>query len=295
MKTRYFAFAALAAVCVFASQAETITVAAGETVKPTKALTGEVLVKKGPGMLDLSACALKNKGLKIEEGTVRFAIEEPKGAPTTVKTRHLRWTITGTRPNVEYSGSGPQFSEFRMFLKGKPVAFPKTTKSTSPNHGAVEGADKGFDGNLKTKCYQQSPFILDFGAEVEFDAYSYATANDAIGRDPRDWVLEVGEKRKGRIYWQTAGVVRGFDAPKQRFTEAGKQFPVVLGGSFPVDYPIEVCGKGKLKLDGIGGRLENVTGCGLIEVKGGSVSFPAGGFQGSVVGGNANFEPKPLF
>ncbi len=295
MKTRYFAFAALAAVCVCASQAETIEVAAGQTVKPTKDITGDVLVKKGPGMLDLSACALKNKGLVIEEGTVRFAVEEPKGEPSTVTTRHLRWTITGTRPNAQYSGSGPQFSEFRLFHKGQPVKFPSTTISTSVNHRAKEGADKGFDGDLGTKCFQRSPFILDFGTAVTFDAYSFATANDATGRDPRDWVLEIGEKRNGRIYWRAAGVVRGFDAPTARFTEAGRKFPVVLGGSFPVDYPIEVGGKGTLKLEGIGGRLDNITGCGLVDVSGGSLTVPYGGFSGSVVGGSVTYEPKPMF
>jgi len=296
MKTRHFALAALAAVGIFAVQAETIEVPAGQTIKPTKAIVGDTLVKTGEGTLDLSGVALKNAGLIIREGTVHFAVEAPKGKQQAVKTRHLRWTITGTRPNDSFSGSGPQFSEFRLFKQGQPVAFPSTTKSTSHNHAAGEGADKGFDGDLKTKCYQHSPFVLDFGTLVEFDAYSYATANDAIGRDSRDWVLEIGEKRNGRIYWQMAGMERGFTAPTARFTEAGKLFPVVLGGSFPVDYPIEVGGKGKLILDGIGGRLEKISGSGLIQLSNSSLTLPeAGGFTGSVVGGTVTYEPTPLF
>ena len=43
MKTRNFAFAALAAFCVCVSQAETVVVAAGQTVKPTKDIIGDVL------------------------------------------------------------------------------------------------------------------------------------------------------------------------------------------------------------------------------------------------------------
>ena len=295
MKTNIILSAVLAAACVCALRAETITVAAGETVRPTKALTGGVLVKEGPGVLDLSAVALKNSGLVIREGSVRFS-SEAGGEAAAVTTRHLRWTVSATRPNAQFSGSGPQFSEFRLFYKGQPVAFPSTTVSTSVNHRAVEGADKGFDGDLRTKCFQRAPFILDFGTPVTFDAYSFATANDAIGRDPRDWVLEVGEKKNGRIYWTMAGVERGFEAPTARFAEAGKKFLVRPGGSFPLDYPIEVGGKGRLVLDGVGGRFDNLSGSGLIELRNCSIAFPPNStFTGAVIGGSVNYEPKRPF
>ena len=288
-KSAFFATAAAAAVSLSLCGG-TVFVPAGETLRPTKALPGESLVKEGPGVLDISAAPLDGKSIVIREGAVRFAVEKT-GEPKAVKTRHLRWTITGTRPNAEYSGSGPQFSEFRLFYKGEPVKFPAKTKSTSPHHSAVEGADKGFDGNLRTKCYQPTPFVLDFGTEITFDAYSYATANDAIGRDPRDWVLEIGERRNGKIVWRVAGVERGFDAPKARFTEAGKKFLTAPGGSFPLDCQIEVGGKGRLILDGVSGRLENVKGCGLVELVNSSATFPAGsGFTGSVIGGAVTFE-----
>ena len=74
-------------------------------------------------------------------------------------------------------------------------------------------------------------------------------------------------------------------------TEAGKKFPTSLGGTIPLDCEIEVCGKGRLILDGIGGRLENVKGCGLVELVNCSATFPAGsGFSGSVIGGAVTFE-----
>ena len=288
-KSAFFATAVAAAVSL-SLYGGVMSVPAGETKRPTGVLSGNVIVKEGGGVLDLSGASLEGKSIVIREGAVRFAVEKT-GEPQAVKTRHLRWTITGTRPNAEYSGSGPQFSEFRLFYKGKPVTFPVTTKSTSHNHSSVEGADKGFDGNLRTKCYQPSPFILDFGTEITFDAYSYATANDAIGRDPRDWILEIGEKRNGKIAWRVAGAERGFDAPTKRFAEAGKIFLTAPGGSFPLDCQIEVCGKGRLILDGVGGRLENVKGSGLVELVSSSATVPAGsGFTGSVIGGAVTFE-----
>lgn len=291
MKTSAFFVAAAAAAVTLSLCGGTVFVPAGETKRPTGTFSDGAVVKEGGGVLDLSAAALEGKkAIVIREGAVRFAMER-SGEPKAVKTRHLRWTITGTRPNAEYSGSGPQFSEFRLFYKGEPVKFPATTRSTSPQHSEVEGADKGFDGNLHTKCYKSAPFVLDFGTEVAFDAYSYATANDAIGRDPRDWVLEIGERRNGKIVWRVAGVERGFEAPTKRFTEAGKKFPTSLGGTIPLDCQIEVCGKGRLILDGIGGRLENVKGCGLVELVNSSATFPAGsGFTGSVIGGAVTFE-----
>lgn len=290
MKTSAFFATAAAAAVSLSLCGGTVFVPAGETKRPVGTISDGAIVKEGAGTLDLSAVALDSKSVVIREGAVRFAMER-SGEPKAVKTRHLRWTITGTRPNAEYSGSGPQFSEFRLFYKGEPVKFPATTRSTSPKHSDVEGADKGFDGNLHTKCYKSAPFVLDFGTEVAFDAYSYATANDAIGRDPRDWVLEIGDRRNGKIVWRVAGVERGFDAPKARFTEAGKKFLTAPGGSFPIDCQIEVCGKGRLILDGIGGRLENVKGSGLVELVNSSATFPAGsGFAGSVIGGAVTFE-----
>ncbi len=295
MKTRNIFSAVLLAASVGVLNAQTITVPAGETMRPTQPITGETLVKDGAGTLDLSGVPLKNKGLFIREGAVRFSAAV-KGDPVTVKTRYLRWTITGTRPNAQFSGSGPQFSEFRLFYRGKSVSFPSTTISTSHNHTAAEGADKGFDGNLRTKCYQRSPFILDFGQDVTFDAYSYATANDAIGRDPRDWTLEIGQKLNGRIVWQVMGVERGFEAPQARFTEAGKMFQLAPGGAFPVDYPIEIGGKGRLQLDGIGGLAEFLSGAGLIEISNCSLTFPPDTkFTGSVIGGAVNYQPKRPF
>lgn len=288
MKNSILLSAAFAAAVVCSLSAETITVPAGETVRPEKAITGDVLVKEGAGTLDLSGVVLKNQGLKIADGAVLFSAKRER-APTTVTARNLRWTITGTRPNAQYSGSGPQFSEFRLFFKGQPVAIPAGTTSSSVNHAAHEGVDKGFDGDLHTKCYQSAPFILHFPCEVTFDAYSFATANDAIGRDPASWTVEAGFATAAGIQWAPIGSVQGFEAPKARFAEAGKVFPVSVSDVVPAGYPVVVRAAGRLVLRGANEMLEAVSGDGLVQLEGGaSVSFGADcAFTGTVCGGGA--------
>lgn len=279
----------------FAVAGETISVPAGETVKiaPGRVFTGDVLVKEGAGTLDLTGAALKNKGLEIRQGGVVLT----GGGASMVTTRYLKWNVTETRPGKseppEYARSGSQFSEFRLFRNGKMLPRPQNATALNGRADWREGPQKGIDGDLKTKCYF-NPFIADFGEEVTFDGYSFATANDAIGRDPRSWTVEAGVADGTAINWVGIGSVTGFEAPKERFAEAGKVFPVALRDVVPVNYPVTVCGKGRLVLRGVNETLERVCGTGLVQLEDASVEFGAESqFSGSVVGGPVSFKKKP--
>ena len=151
-----------------------------------------------------------------------------------------------------------------------------------------ESPKKGIDGDLKTKCYA-NPFVADFGEEVTFDGYSFATANDAIGRDPASWTVEAGFATAAGIQWAPIGSVQGFEAPKARFAEAGKVFPVSVSDVVPAGYPVVVRAAGRLVLRGANEMLEAVSGDGLVQLEGGaSVSFGADcAFTGTVCGGGA--------
>ncbi|MGN0846567.1 MAG: hypothetical protein ACI4RA_04190 [Kiritimatiellia bacterium] len=276
---------AVAAVAV----GETIQVPAGETkkVEPGRVFTGDVLVKTGPGTLDLTGASLKNKGLEIREGAVRMV----GGGAATVTTRYLKWNVTKTRPAKagppEYANSGSQFSEFRLFRGGKMLPRPQNATALNGRAGWREGPQNGIDGDLKTKCYF-NPFIADFGEEVTFDGYSFATANDAIGRDPYAWTVEAGVADGSAVRWVGIGAVDKFEAPKERFAEAGTVFPVSLRDVVPVDYPVTVCGTGRLILANVNETLERVCGTGLIQLERASVEFaPGAAFAGSVVGDGA--------
>lgn len=276
------------------AQAETIDVPAGQSRKidPGRRFTGDVLVKTGAGELDLTGAVLSNAGLEIREGSVRLT----GGGSAVVSTRFVRFDVSKARPGKkgppEYANSGSQFSEFRLFLGGKPVPIPKEAKAIAGPVGSREGPDKGIDGNVKTKCYY-NPLVVDLDREVSFDAYSFVTANDAIARDPASWTVSAGVADGSQVLWQEVGSFSDFAAPKERFAEVGRTFPVALRDVVPVNYPVKVCGKGMLVLSGVNETLERVCGCGLIALENASVAFaPDVAFAGSVSGGDVTYNKK---
>ena len=271
-----------------------IHVPAGETmrIEPGRVFIGDVLIKTGAGTLDLTGAVLKNGGLEIREGAVGLT----GGGAAPVTTRYLKWNVVETRPGrrepPEYAGSGSQFSEFRLFRNGKMLPRPANATAVNARPGWREGPQMGIDGDLRTKCYC-NPFIADFGEEVTFDGYSFVTANDAIGRDPRSWTVEAGFADGSAISWIGIGAEKGFDAPKERFAEAGKVFSVSLRDVVPVNYPVTVCGKGRLVLRNVNETLEGVRGNGLIQLEGASVAISSDApFAGSVVGGSVVFKSR---
>lgn len=289
MKKLMVAGGALAVFACMGAAPTAISVPAGETVKVGAGcqFKGGVLVKTGAGTLDLSAAVLRNEGLEIREGAVLFA----SGGSAVVSCRYLRWNVTKTRPAKsappEYGNTGSQFSEFRLFRGGKMLPRPAHATAICASDWA-ESPKKGIDGDLKTKCYA-NPFVADFGEEVTFDGYSFATANDAIGRDPASWTVEAGFATAAGIQWAPIGSVQGFEAPKARFAEAGKVFPVSVSDVVPAGYPVVVRAAGRLVLRGANEMLEAVSGDGLVQLEGGaSVSFGADcAFTGTVCGGGA--------
>ncbi len=281
-----------AAACL--AQAETIDVQAGQTrkVEPGRRFAGDVLVKTGAGELDLTGASFANAGLEIREGSVRLT----GGGSCTVSSRFVQFKVSKTRPGKkgppEYADSGSQFSEFRLYLGGKPVPFPEGTKAIAGPVGSREGPDKGIDGNVKTKCYY-APLVIDLGREVAFDAYSFVTANDAIARDPASWTVSAGLADGSQVLWQEVGSVADFAAPKERFAEVGRLFPVSLRDVVPVNYPVKVCGKGRLVLAEVNESLERVEGDGLIVLERATVSFaPRAAFAGSVCGGDVTYQTE---
>ncbi len=270
------------------AQDETIDVPAGQTVKIPKgrAFTGGALVKTGAGTLDLTDAQLRNTGLEIREGAVHF-----DGAAHAATARYVRFTVSKTRPGKkgppEYAESGPQYAELRLYRDGKHVPMPTGAQILGgASWSDREGPAKAIDGNVETKYYGSSPLVVDLGEEVTFDGYSYVTAHDAIGRDPMDWTLDVGDETSAFV---TAGRETGFAAPTARKTEVGRIFPVRVSDVVPHDYPVTVCGAGRLVLRGARETIENLSGAGAIVLEGDS-TLDIGAdatFSGTVSGAGA--------
>lgn len=271
--------------------AETISVPLGETkVVNARRFESGMIVKDGPGELVLKGAKFANDGLEIREGTVKvMPLDRCGNEPISLTARYLRFNVTKTRPGKsappEYANSGSQFSEFRLYHKGKMLDLSQAVAMNQDAAGnKKEGPAMGIDGNLKTKCYF-NPLIVDLGREMTFDGYSYVTANDAIGRDPISWKLEAGTAKGSRINWMFVGTVENFNPPIERFAEVGKVFLLVVSGLIPFDYPIMVKGKGKLVITE-DACLGKCTGDGLIQLDGASLVLDGdSSFSGSVVGG----------
>lgn len=278
----------LATMAVCAASAETLVVPAGETlsVPSARVFAPDVLIKEGPGTLELPVNCVPEAGLDIREGAVCLTAV----AESTLTASHLRFNVTASRPAPrtppDYGGSGVQFSEFRLFKDRKMISLPPGTVAQGDD-GSREGPQKALDGNLATKCYNKIPLIIHFPEPVTFDGYSFATANDAPGRDPYTWTLEAGAARKdGRISWLGVGAVTAFVAPAARKTDVDTIFPVQTTAALPADCPVILGGKGRLVLRGVSQRLEACSGTGLVQLEAGAqVVFGAGSaFTGSVAG-----------
>jgi hypothetical protein len=105
--------------------------------------------------------------------------------------RYVRFTPTKLRD--DNAANSIQLSEFYI-LDGATALTPVAATNPGGNNpgGGGEGPDKAIDGNFGTKWldFNKKGLVIDLGAPVEFDHYSFVTANDAPERDPMRWLLE---------------------------------------------------------------------------------------------------------
>lgn len=275
------------AACASVLRAQTIDVPLGtcRQLPAGTVLTGDVLVKTGGGTLDLSLAILNNEGLDIREGAVRVAALDKPGP---VQARFVRFTVHASRPDAPYSGHNWQIAEFNVTRDGKPL--PHDAGVVGSQYGESDGREgpaKAVDNNVKTKFLTTTGHVLDvdFGKPVLFDGYTFTTANDATGRDPRDFTLKVGDKGSALVCWSTVSMVKGFVCTEKRFAPAGKIFPVMRLDKIPCEYAVHVGGRARLVLCGLTESLENISGEGLVCLEGGSLEIlPPSAFGGSVAG-----------
>ncbi len=259
-----------------------LTIESGEngsfTGKISDGNGGLSLVKRGSGVQTLAEIVLANSGLDVQEGGVACS------GPAAVTARYLRFVCSVSRPGTEAGGpnwynTGFQFSEFQLTLVGNPVAWPAGTISSAaiPASGN-ETAAKIIDGDLATKWYCNSlgtPCVIDMGETVTFDGYRWATANDAPGRDPYSWTLEIGDDVDGAIQWRTIDTRSGFLSTTNRRTWNTPDFAVSDGLSdfIPVDYPITVAESASLTVSGAQETFENLQSPGTLFLDGSDVTL----------------------
>lgn len=136
--------------------------------------------------------------------------------------KFLRWTITANRDNV----SIVQMSEFEI-CDNNWTKMPRPSWTTiTANHpwNNNEGIDKIIDGSTSTKyCTNNSvPIIVTISLWAEIDLsvynkYKRYTANDASGRDPKSWTIEMSRNWSN---WDTVSTVTDANITTTRYALA---------------------------------------------------------------------------
>lgn len=231
------------------------------------------LVCAGAAHWDFTQATIANSGLTATNGVVAFA------GPECITGSLLRFTANKSRPGTggvpQYAGSGIQFSELRVTLNGETVPWPTGTTSVAAGPGATskESAAMLIDGDTATKWYYgggiNSPVTIDCGTDISFDAYQFATANDAIGRDPVSWTFEVGMVAGGVTNWMV--IDRKVDVSNEVTTARSTwNDPINLKRThrfsvFPADYALTVQRPAVAVFGWLDQMFANLSGDGTLE------------------------------
>ena len=217
------------------------------------------VVKAGAGQLTLDGGTMKNAAWSFTRGTTSFL------AAGAVKAKYVRFRALASRPTGSYTNTGIQFSEIRFLLDGEVVPFPAGSTATAPMPGANSGenATKILDGNLNSKWYAGDNSLngcvntIEFAEQISFDAYQFATANDATGRDPYSWTIEASQDGESWTLVDTQTEVSLTEARRvwddHVFSVKGRS------NVFAAEMPITVGAEAKVVLSFVDETLENFT------------------------------------
>ena len=147
--------------------------------------------------------------------------------------RFVRFVVTASRPGVsgapDYANRSWQICDLKLFADGKEIPL-KDAKVVSPSAGLVpgEGPAQCLDGNVMTKFHgaYKAPFVVDLGTVRKIDSYTFVTGNDAYGRDPRDWTVDMGVvyDDEGGVLWTRVDTRAGVTLTRDRRTEVKPAF-----------------------------------------------------------------------
>jgi len=139
-----------------------------------------------------------------------------------VLTKFVRFYPQQLRSYGPHRNSGYQLSEFEILLNGQQIPYPIGTLATCAGGGPGEhqAPDKAIDGAINTKFYTSTyplqPLVLELPEPVLLDGYRWYTANDATGRDPVSWTVDVSSDGAN---WTTVDI-RDYSGNEAAVTEA---------------------------------------------------------------------------
>lgn len=222
------------------------------------------VVKAGAGRLTFDG-GEANAAWSFTGGTTRFL------AAGAVKAKHVRFRALASRPTGAHADSGIQFSEIRFLLDGAVVTLPAGSAASAPRPGpGNEDGTRILDGSTNTKWYCNDRSFADcvntitFAEPVSFDAYQFATANDAEGRDPYSWTIEAS---LDGVAWTVIDTQQEVSLTLSRRTWDDHVFSVKgKADIFPADVPVAIGAGAKVVLSFVDETLENFTCAGELSL-----------------------------
>lgn len=135
--------------------------------------------------------------------------------------RYYRFTPTQLRDDA--TATGVQISEFAFFYSGSQLIAPAAS-NPGGSFTVDEAPDKVGDADLFTRWHDSNKgaLVFDFGADTPIDAYQFATANDAIERDPVRWTLEGSRDGSNWAMIDDRSAI-DFPTPIERYTYINQQ------------------------------------------------------------------------
>jgi autotransporter-associated beta strand protein len=192
----------------------------------------------------------------------------------------------------QHPNSGYQISEFQIMLNGEKVEYPAGTQATSPgiNPDGNEGPMKAIDGITSTKFYTgdpSKPLVIELPTPTLFNGYSWTTANDANGRDPVVWVVDISDDGVNwtTVDYQDYSASQG-DITKSRQTEVGT-WSMNVGSDMNVLSDMSattVAAPGELSISSTTETVGALSGDGTISLTDGTLGINA--FTNAIFSGN---------
>jgi fibronectin-binding autotransporter adhesin len=209
------------------------------------------------------------------DGTTPIASLPATAAPAFVEAQYFRFTTTAVRNGA--TANSVQFSELEYF-NGNTRIDTSAAIATNPNgnNPGNETPPNVLDQNTATKFldFNRGPLIVDFGAPVQATQYRWATANDAIERDPFRWRVEGS---MDGTTWVTFDDRSGSDQnvttnrfayiPGDTVSFPGPYFSLLTATAFPI------VNNGTLVINNPSGTLNStstISGTGNVSVQGAS-------------------------
>lgn len=238
------------------------------------------IVKTGSGTSEVTAAQVGARSVRVEGGVLRIV------QTSATRARYVRFKVRERNPWRTQNANGTtEMQSFQLVNGENLVAYPEGTTATDlgVNTKTTLLAQNVLTyGRVQANewCTDESTtpgFTIDMQETVEFNGYTLGTAWNSPGRMPYSFTVEVGvDDGHGGIDWalfddraQYCSSSYGKDWFGTGSSYSPRMAPVYAANPLPVfaaRATVSVVSGATLELDGVSGRLPNLSGSGLVKL-----------------------------